>query len=52
MLLLCVIYDVFDELIFGGNWIICVFCLIDKIDMKIEVVMVDMSLCVVMIIYL
>lgn len=45
------IYDAFDELIFGGNRIIRVFCPIDKTDMKIEVVMADTSLRAAMITY-
>ncbi|MET3613594.1 signal transduction histidine kinase [Rhizobium aquaticum] len=45
------IYDAFDELFFGGNRIIRVFCPIDKTDMKIEVVMADTSLRAAMITY-
>jgi signal transduction histidine kinase len=37
------IYDAFDELLFGGNRIIRVFCPINKSDMTIEVVMADAS---------
>jgi signal transduction histidine kinase len=45
------IYDAFDELLFGGDRIIRVFCPINKSDMTIEVVMADASLRAAMIAY-
>lgn len=45
------IYDAFDELIFGGDRVIRVFCPINKSAMKIEVVMADTSLRTAMITY-
>ena len=45
------IYDAFDELLFGGDRVIRVFCPINKSEMKIEVVMADTSLRAAMIAY-
>ncbi|MCD2179773.1 sensor histidine kinase [Rhizobium sp. C1] len=45
------IYDAFDELLFGGDRVIRVFCPINKTGMKIEVVMADTNLRAAMITY-
>lgn len=45
------IYDAFDQLLFGGDRIIRVFCPINKSAMKIEIVMADASLRAAMITY-